>query len=222
MEIIKGKICYTSITGNYDNLKEPTIISEGWRYICFTNNPNISSNAWEILPIPTELTTLSDVKTQRMIKICPHRYLPDYDECIWVDGNITIQCDLNEFTSQYCNNEFCTVKHYARNCIYDECNAVISIRKDTRTHAEEIKAKLKSEGYPRNFGLAETNLMYRKNTTSVKRICEAWGEQMLTNGTHRDQLTFNYVLWKLGTSIKYMPSDIVRNGKLFILSRHTK
>ena len=214
------RICYTAITGKYDTLKHPAVLSDGWRYICFTNNTSIKSSVWEILPIPAELTTLSDVKAQRMIKICPHRYLSHYDECIWVDGNITIQCDLNEFTSQYCNNEFCTVKHYARDCIYDECNAVLGCEKDTRQHTDEIKAKLKSEGFPHNFGLAETGLIYRKNTESVKLICEEWGNQMLSNGTHRDQLTFNYVLWKLGMKVEYLPSDIVRNGKLFRLNPH--
>ncbi len=216
------KICYTAITGDYDTLNEPSVVTKGWRYICFTNNPNIKSSIWEILPIPAELTKLSNVKSQRMLKICPHRYLQKYDKCIWVDGNITIQCDLNKFVSKKCNGDFCITRHPQRNCIYDECNAVVGCKKDTQQHTDEIKAKLESEGFPHNFGLAETGLMYRKNTDSVKRICEEWGNQILSNKTHRDQLTFNYVLWKLGISVEYLPSDIVRNGKLFKLNPHKK
>lgn len=214
------RICYTAITGGYDELTDPTVISDGWRYICFTSNPDIKSSVWEVMPMMEELMKSSNVKAQRMIKICPHRYLPNYDECIWVDGNITIQCDLNEFTKQYCNNEFHTVKHYERNCIYDECDAVVRYKKDTQEHADEIRKKLKAEGFPRNFGLAETGLIYRRNTDIVKQICEEWGKQILANGTHRDQLTFNYVLWKLGMKVEYLPSDIVRNGILFKLNEH--
>lgn len=222
MEIIKRKICYTAITGEYDNLKDPVVVSNGWDYICFTNNPNIKSTIWKIMPIPTELEKLGNIKSQRMIKICPHRYLPNYDECIWIDGNITIQCNLNNFVKQYCDGAFHTVKHPDRNCIYSECNAIVRHKKDTQAHANEIKAKLENEGFPHNFGLAETGLIYRKNTPLVKQICEEWSDQMITNGTHRDQLTFNYVLWKLGANVEYLPSDIVRNGKLFKLNAHIK
>jgi hypothetical protein len=43
-----------------------------------------------MMPIPKELQYLSDVKKQRVVKICPHRYLKEYDISIWVDGNFSI------------------------------------------------------------------------------------------------------------------------------------
>ena len=46
------------------------------------------SGIWKLLPIPDELKHLNNVKKQRIVKICPHRYLKDYDISIWVDGNI--------------------------------------------------------------------------------------------------------------------------------------
>lgn len=214
------KICYTTITGLYDVLISPTIVSEGWRYICFTDNKDLKSNIWEILPIPTELCGLSNVKKQRLLKIMPHRYLPYYDECIWVDGNITIQCNLDVFKTNFCKGDICTVKHPERDCIYDECDAVLKHTKDTVENVEEIRMKLKDLGYPKHNGLGETGLMYRKNNDGVKRLCDEWGLQMLINSTHRDQLTFNYAAWKTKQSIHYFPKDVVRNGKLFKLNRH--
>ena len=32
------KVAYTYIIGNYDSLKEPSVITEGWDYICFTDD----------------------------------------------------------------------------------------------------------------------------------------------------------------------------------------
>lgn len=218
----KVKICYTAITGKYDNLKEPSVISNGWQYICFTDNTNIKSNVWEICPIPKDLNKFTNVKKQRLIKICPNKYLPQYDECIWVDGNITIQCDLNKFVRDNCNGDFCVPKHPQRNCIYEECDAVESYKKDTHEHIEIIRRKLKNEGFPKNLGLAETGLLYRRNTEVVNNINNEWGLQMINNQTHRDQLTFNYVLWKLKQDIFYLPSDIVRSGKLFKINIHNK
>lgn len=222
METKNKKICYTAITGNYDTLKEPNVITNGWDYICFTNCINIKSKTWKIYPIPRELSNLSNVKIQRMIKICPHRYLPEYNECLWVDGNITIKCDLNKFVGKFCYSDFHTVKHPDRDCIYDECMAVIRLKKDTKENVNEVLEWLKHEGFPHNFGLAETGLMYRKNTQNTNDICDEWGRQMLSRKTHRDQLMFNYSIWKVGGKVEYLPKDIVRNGKLFSLCRHKK
>lgn len=93
-------VCYTSVTGGYDKVAEPSVVSAGFDYVCFTDHP-FHSDVWKCLPIPEELQFLSNVKKQRIIKICPHRYLQQYDLSIWVDGNISVIGDLNEFVKQY-------------------------------------------------------------------------------------------------------------------------
>jgi hypothetical protein len=35
----KRKAVYTFIFGDYDDLKSPTIMTPGWDYICFTDDP---------------------------------------------------------------------------------------------------------------------------------------------------------------------------------------
>ncbi|MBP5784376.1 MAG: DUF616 domain-containing protein [Methanobrevibacter sp.] len=57
-------------------------------YICFNDKFKDQNGAWKIVPIPDDLKYLSNVKKQRVLKICPHRYLNEYDVSIWVDGNI--------------------------------------------------------------------------------------------------------------------------------------
>ena len=37
--------------------------------------------------MPQELDGLSNVKKQRMVKICPHKWLREYDFSVWVDGS---------------------------------------------------------------------------------------------------------------------------------------
>lgn len=63
-------------------------------YICFTDNIDLLSDIWQIRLIPDELRNLSNVKKQRVIKICPHRYLREYDISIWIDGSMQVQGDL--------------------------------------------------------------------------------------------------------------------------------
>lgn len=80
-------VCYTCITGGYDSLKDPLVVSKGIDYICFTDNTFLRSKIWQTRLIPKELNYLSNVKKQRIVKICPHRYLKEYDISIWVDGS---------------------------------------------------------------------------------------------------------------------------------------
>ena len=30
-------LCYTVLSGDYDTLKKPTVITPGWKYVCFTD-----------------------------------------------------------------------------------------------------------------------------------------------------------------------------------------
>ena len=42
-------VIYTAFTGNYDELKEPEFIDENCDYVCFTENPDLESDTWEIV-----------------------------------------------------------------------------------------------------------------------------------------------------------------------------
>ena len=82
--------------------------------------------------IPDELKGLSQVKQQRVVKICPHRYLKEYDISIWVDGNLEIVGDVRKLVDEYDLDkaDLYVRIHPRRNCIYDEAEAVIKQRKD--------------------------------------------------------------------------------------------
>ena len=82
--------------------------------------------------IPDELNGLSQVKQQRVVKICPHRYLKEYDISIWVDGNLEIVGDVRKLVDEYDLDkaDLYVRVHPQRNCIYDEAEAVIHYKKD--------------------------------------------------------------------------------------------
>jgi len=53
MKTYKG-ICYTVLSGDYDNLKNPKVVTPGWKYVCFTDQDNVKSDIWEIRDLPTK------------------------------------------------------------------------------------------------------------------------------------------------------------------------
>lgn len=192
-----NKVIYTCITGNYEPLDDPYAISEGFDYICFTNSPSIKSDVWKIRPIPDELKTLSEVKKQRCIKINPHKYLPEYDLSIWVDGCMKLTRDVNKFLEDKCaSGNIFIPKHPQRDCIYLEMDACIKQKKDTSAIIEPQRKRYKEENFPAGYGLVQSNIIVRRhNSHDCIKLMETWWEEV-KKGSHRDQLSFDYARWK--------------------------
>lgn len=192
------KVVYTCITGDYDKLIEPSYLSDGFDYICFTDNKTLKSDVWQIKPLPKETEGLSQVKKQRFVKINPHLLLKEYDISIWVDGNVTLKGNLNEFVSETLKDRISVYvpKHPQRNCIYREAKAVLAMKKDKPEIVNKQLERYKKEGFPSSFGLLQSNIMLRRhNNPECIKLMETWWKE-LKSGSHRDQLSFNYALWK--------------------------
>lgn len=94
------KICvYTCITGSYDNLKEPIATEPNIDYVLFTDNISMfeREKIWRVKSIPEELSHLDKVRQQRLIKILSHKFLPEYDLVLWIDGRIQIVKEISKF-----------------------------------------------------------------------------------------------------------------------------
>lgn len=219
------KVVYTCITSNYDSLIEPTFINTDFDYICFTDNMSIKSSIWEIRPLPKETKDLSQVKKQRYVKINPHKLLSDYELSIWVDGNVEIKGDLNELIDNIKdeNISIYVPQHPQRNCIYKEANAVLLLKKDVKEIVNPQIEKYRVEGFPENYGLLQSNILIRyHNNKDCIKLMEDWFEE-LKNNSHRDQLSFNYVLWKnQDIHIIYLDKTIYKSKWFKWNQMHTK
>lgn len=217
-----NKVIYTCITGGYDNLLEPTFISEGYDYVCFTDSVYVRDGFWDIRSLPEEVKELSQVKKQRWIKINAHKVLPEYDLSIWVDGSVTVRGDVDEIVSAMTDD--CSIyvpAHPKRTCIYSEATAVISMKKDTSENIRPQLNRYKAEGFPANYGLLQSNILIRKhNDPDCIRLMEVWSEEVM-NGSHRDQLSFNYCCWKNeDIKVEYIDSKIYNSKWFFWKSLH--
>ena len=205
-------VIYTCVTGNYEKLYNPTTINEDFDYICFTDNPDcVKGDIWEIREIPNELKSLSNVKQQRVIKICPHKYLSEYELSVWVDGSIDITGNINNLlTSIFENDKSVYIpKHPHRRCIYDEAIVCIKLKKDIIDNIDPQIYRYSKDSFPKYNGLVQTGIIIRKhNDNYCVNLMEMWKNELI-NGSHRDQLSFNYCLWKLGDNgFKYLDKTL--------------
>ena len=219
------KVIYTCITGGYDSIIEPTYVTADFDYICFTDNTSIKSNVWEIRPLPKETEGLSQVKQQRFVKINPHLFLSEYDLSIWVDGNVGIESNLNEFLRKTLKDDISVYvpKHPSRDCIYKEARVVIAMGKDKAINVNPQVERYKQEGFPKSYGLLQSNIMLRKhNNEDCIRLMEDWFKE-IKNGSHRDQLSFNYACWKnKDIKISYLEKNIYNSTWFHWYMSHSK
>ena len=221
-------VVYTCITGGYDALADPKVVTPGIDYICFTDNMAMKSKVWKLRKMPEELNGYSNVKQQRGVKILAHRYLQDYDISIWVDGAVIVQGNVSDYLKQLDLNMYSVFipEHPVRKCIYAEKDACVKIKKikgDEIKVAEKQMKRYKDEGFPTNYGLVQTNVMIRRhNDQYCKDLMEKWWEELKDN-SHRDQLSFNYALWKCGSKkFKYLIKTTCNSKTFNWIKSHKK
>lgn len=182
-KIINKMALYTVITGDYDRLLTPKTIQSGIDLICFTDNPELRSDVWEMRPLPTET---NKVNLQRRIKILVHKYLPEYEVTFYVDGNMEVQEPLSSFMEFY-SGGLMTKRHPLGNNIQSEASVVISKGKARKADVER-QMKYYADFGLNGKGLYETGFIVRDNSEATKKLCQAWWNEV-DRYTHRDQLS---------------------------------
>lgn len=203
-----NKVCYTFIFGDYDDLKEPTVVSDGWRYVCFSDRPR-ESKVWEVIELDLPL---DNSRSARLCLTMPFKFI-EYDIAVSVGGQIEINYDLNLLPI----GKFIALEHPHRNCVYQEAEACIRLGKDDEYKITKQALRYKSEGYPIGNGMIATGITIRLNNQEVNDFCKDWFYEILLE-SFRDQLSFNYVAWK--RNFKYITLPFSLLYKEFTLHSH--
>ena len=194
-------VIYTCITGGYDNLIQHTYRDSRWDYVCFTDNQLLLKEKkvgqWNIKPL--KFSELDNVRNARWHKTHPHLLFPNHQCSIWLDGNIDVTGDFLFKKADLCIKEkriLSVPAHPKRSCIYDEAITVKALKKDFPAEIDSEMTALKKAGFPRNVGLNETNILFRfHNDPLCIAMMEDWF-QLIRKYSRRDQLSFNYVVWR--------------------------
>lgn len=212
-----NKIVYTVITGNYDKLKDPKVITDGWDYIAFVDDASKhQSKIWQIREFKKNVN-YSDVLNNRRKKI----NIPFKGKellTIYVDGSIEILGNLNAFVRKSKHRRgISALGHHARNCIYDEAQQVKKLMKADHKQVDLWVNEIYQNGYERHLGLNQCGLMIRNNTEEVRSLMRDWW-QVVRDKVSRDQLSFNYIMWKNGYVVNTIELSLFR--KYFKIHHH--
>jgi hypothetical protein len=201
----KRCVVYTAITRRYDDLRPPGVIDPELDYIVFADDqlPN-PPHPWLRIGISDQHGEGS--LASRFCKTHPHVFLPGYAISTWVDGAFQLRsltADAMETVIR--TGPIAFFPHPERSCAYDEATAVNALGLDSPENVDVVVGRLDAHGFPRRAGLVEAGFIIRDHHDNrVVQAMEEWWE-MIRNGSRRDQVSVNFVLWKQGLQYVVLP-----------------
>jgi hypothetical protein len=188
---------YTINFGDYDVLWEPEIVNPQIDYVCITDRRGLSSPVWRMVLVKCD--------KQKALKRCAAKYiaypfdiLRDYEISVLVGGQTSIHCDVAEFIDRVLPSDksIAMMRHPVRDCIYEEAETIIELEKDRREIVEAQVAAYRASGFPEHAGLVSTGVVVRRHSDErLREHCRLWLQE-IGRYSQRDQMSFNYVLWK--------------------------
>jgi len=195
------KVIYSVITNNYDKVRNPVFVNDDYDYVMFVDQETIEkqrkelgASHWTVINPPAALI---GKRLSKIIKVLPVIFLPEYRYSVYFDASIEQIGDINDFAQ---DSEFRMCHHPRRDCAYAEGAVCVSQGLDDPQVINSQLERYRAEDYPYDNGLVMGGMIARKHNKRTQRINEAWWDEVIT-GSYRDQLSFNYVLWKLQLEI---------------------
>jgi Protein of unknown function (DUF616) len=199
---------YTALLGRYEELNEqPTALDTDIPFICFTDDPNLVSETWQI-HLVDPLFPLDMVRSQRDIKIRGHETLTQFDETLYIDNSVSLKqvpdIVLDEWLA---STDLAVSLHSFRDRIVDEFDEVIaqSLDDPSRVHEQLMYyAHLYPEVlYERPFW---NGILARRHTEAVNKAMQLWFDHVL-RFSRRDQLSANVAFSLAGIQVRGIEHD---------------
>ena len=137
----------------------------------------------------------------KIYKILFHKFIKE-EYSIWIDGNVFLKFQEDYYYKLLGDYDIAVKQHPGWNCLYEEAKQCKLQKKDKFSLIDKQIEKYRNEGYPENAGLAECQMIIRRNTPEVRRLCEAWWAEICANSS-RDQISFPYIF---RDKVKYLPT----------------
>ncbi len=204
-------LIYTSIAGHYDALPQPLVVHPDFDYICVVDElEKEKDGVWRFVKNPYYN---SDYKRLSVwARMHPHLLFPQYDYSLYIDANVEIRSlEFYDYLRVAISRGalIAQVPHPTRDCIYDELEQCLNIRKVTPFQYMRHRNHYRNNNIPRHWGLYENNIIFRKhNDQIVIQISELWWSEYIKI-SNRDQLSLMLVYWKL----KFTPDLLFGKGQ---------
>ena len=198
---IPGRRCvYTALVGGYERLNEqPMAIGSDIPFICFTDDPGLRSETWEVRQISCVLQH-DPARSQREIKLRPHKYLPEFEASLYIDNRVLLTAPpALIFEKYFPRSGLALPGHSFRQSVADEFVAVYAYGMDEpQKFVEQLEHYLSSWPGVLDAKPFWGGIQLRDHRSEPARaVLESWLNHVLRY-SRRDQVSINFVAHELG------------------------
>ena len=196
-------VVFTALFGSYETLNELEISKKAeTRYVCFTDDPKLVSNTWEVILVETAMKGHPS-RASREIKMLGHMYFPANTRALYIDNTVRLKIDGSIILDLWlANAEIAFMRHSSRKTVRSEFFICSAYALDSQ---EKIWSQFKS--YRQNYPQVLKERPYwggmiaRINSEGTTKFMKIWKTQFDTF-SRRDQLSINVSSVISGVSIR--------------------
>jgi hypothetical protein len=182
---------YTTLIGRYEKLKEQPMARESpLPFIWLTDDPDVTSETWRVVRV-RPLFAHDSVRSQRMLKLLPHRHLGNFELSLYIDNSVVLSAPPEKIFAEYFSDVGLVLPaHSFRERVRDEFVEVSAERlDDPELVAEQLANYESSDPNVLNERLYWSAVMLRNHgDAKVREVLKVWAMHVL-RFSRRDQLS---------------------------------
>jgi Protein of unknown function (DUF616) len=202
---------YTALIGKYEKLQDQQVAAQsGLPFICFTDDPSLTSDTWEVRVIEPAIAN-DPVRSARRLKVLGHDSLADFDETLWIDNRVQLTARPEDVLDAWLeNSDFTVPAHSYRRSIADEFAAVLEGGFDDPTMIQNQVLRYANiapcvlDDQPLWTGILA------RRTGAVQPTMDAWFAE-IAQYSRRDQLSITFALHQSGQSARSLVANNIES-----------
>ncbi|MFH0772949.1 MAG: glycosyltransferase domain-containing protein [bacterium] len=189
-------VVYTALFGGKDTLVDPTYVDPSVDYVCFTDDPTLTSSVYKMVLCDSKFKT--PIQSAKQFKLLPHLFFPEYTHSLWVDASIVIKTDdMKSWLDPHIARNNFTVFQNTHPTLSEEIQYLKDAKKVRPEDLDRQIAQYTQEGLSLTTSMVDGSTILRAhNNPDVIKFDELWWDQICKH-TLRDEVSFAYVKWKL-------------------------
>ncbi|QCR41074.1 hypothetical protein C1N74_12100 [Microbacterium sp. SGAir0570] len=200
-------VVFTSLFGRYDSLLDQPVARDSQaRFICFTDDPDLTSDTWEIQVVQPAFAA-DPVRSARLHKILGPQTDVEFDVSLYIDASVRLKVTPEELVAAWLpeDADMALPTHSYREILIDEFDEVIRLNYDDRGRVYEQLTDYATtvpdvlEARPH-----WTALLVRRRNARVAGAMRVWADHVLRY-SRRDQLS---IMVALDGDIVYRGVDV--------------
>jgi Protein of unknown function (DUF616) len=195
-KMVMNDVVYTALFGRYENLNEISHKrSSSTRYICFTDNPNLTSTSWEIV-VQKDFVD-NPIINSRRVKFLGHEHFPIGTRTLYIDNTVKLLVDGSQILDDWLNGSNLTfMSHYSRKNLRNEFLVCSVYDKDSQDILfKQFKSYCSQFPGIMNESIYWGGMIAKINCEEVSKFMTVWFQEFLIF-SKRDQLSLKIGLRK--------------------------